>query len=39
MDSAQQDKVAEFCSVTGADDERAKFFLQASGWDTGVSLC
>lgn len=37
MDEEKQGKVAAFCSITGVDPERADFFLQASGYDTGVS--
>ena len=36
MDEEQEQKLAQFCSVTGADTERAQFYLQASGWDTMV---
>lgn len=38
MEEEQQEKVTEFCSITGADTERADFFLQAAGWDMSVGF-
>ncbi|XP_072046051.1 NSFL1 cofactor p47-like [Amphiura filiformis] len=37
-DSAQEGKIAEFSAVTGADSDRAKFFLESSNWQIQVAL-
>ncbi|XP_067931826.1 NSFL1 cofactor p47-like [Watersipora subatra] len=38
MGETEQKKVDEFCSITGVDTDRAKFFLQAAGWDVGLAI-
>ena len=38
MDPQQQDKVVEFCSITGTTAERAEFFMQAANWDINVCV-
>jgi len=38
MNEENNQKVIEFCSISGADPERAEFFLRAAEWDVGVSL-
>ena len=35
--AAQQEKVAQFMSLTGADNERALFYLQAAAWNLEVT--
>lgn len=37
VDPAQHEKIVHFVSVTGADDERARFFLQAAAWNLEVT--
>lgn len=37
MSEPSQEKIAEFCAITGATAERAGFFLQASQGDVPVS--
>ena len=32
----EEQQLHEFCSVTGASRERARFFLEASGWNVQV---
>ncbi len=36
-DPAQEEKIVQFVSVTGADNERALFYLQAAAWNLEVN--
>ena len=35
-DSDQEEKVNQFVGITGADSNRAKFYLQSAAWDLNV---
>ncbi|CAG0896164.1 unnamed protein product, partial [Darwinula stevensoni] len=35
---SHQPEISQFCSVTGIDYERAKFFLESANWDLNVAL-
>lgn len=35
-DSSQHEKIVQFTSLTGTDDERALFYLQAAAWNLDV---
>lgn len=37
-DQDQQQKILEFSGITGADEDRAKFYLQSSNWDITVAV-
>jgi len=38
MNAEQQEKIAQFCGVTGESAERAKFFLDANGFEVGAAI-
>ncbi|XP_069507017.1 NSFL1 cofactor p47 isoform X2 [Ambystoma mexicanum] len=38
MAQLQQEAVREFVAVTGAEEERARFFLESAGWDLQLAL-
>merc|ERR1712183_423104 len=38
MDADQQDKIAQFCAITGEGTERATFFLDANSWEMGTAV-
>ncbi|KAM4691547.1 NSFL1 cofactor p47 [Rhinophrynus dorsalis] len=38
MEAQQQEAVREFVLVTGAEEERARFFLESAGWDLQLAL-
>lgn len=33
----REEQIKQFCEVTGEPEDRAKFFLEASGWNLQVS--
>ena len=33
----QEEQIKQFCEVTGESEDRAKFFLEASGWNLQVN--
>lgn len=37
-DASHNELLTEFCSITGADEERGRFYLEASGWQLQVAL-
>lgn len=37
MAEERQDALREFVAVTGAEEDRARFFLESAGWDLQVS--
>lgn len=37
-DAGQSELIAEFTGVTGSNAERARFFLESSGWQLHVSF-
>lgn len=38
MSEGHEDLIAQFREITGADNERARFYLEASGWQMQVSV-
>jgi len=38
MNAEQQEKIAQFCGVTGETAERAKFFLDANNFEVGAAI-
>lgn len=34
--SDQEEKISQFVGVTGVNDQRARFFLESSGWQVEV---
>lgn len=38
MAAERQDALREFVAVTGAEEDRARFFLESAGWDLQVAL-
>ncbi|XP_073436896.1 NSFL1 cofactor p47 [Dendrobates tinctorius] len=38
MAAQQEEAVGEFVSVTGSEEERARFFLESAGWDLQLAL-
>ncbi|XP_044774415.1 NSFL1 cofactor p47 isoform X3 [Neomonachus schauinslandi] len=38
MAAERQDAVREFVAVTGAEEDRARFFLESAGWDLQIAL-
>jgi len=36
-DKAKQDKIDNFVKITDVDEDRAKFYLESSGWNLEVS--
>uniref|UniRef100_A0A8C0RDK8 NSFL1 cofactor p47 n=2 Tax=Canis lupus familiaris TaxID=9615 RepID=A0A8C0RDK8_CANLF len=38
MAAERQDALREFVAVTGADEDRARFFLESAGWDLQIAL-
>lgn len=36
--SDNNEKLQQFLTVTGIDEERARFFMESSAWDLEVSL-
>ena len=36
-DGKKHDALKKFKDITGADDERAKFYMESSAWDLDVS--
>lgn len=38
MASERQDALREFVAVTGAEEDRARFFLESAGWDLQIAL-
>lgn len=38
MASNKDDVLKQFCDVTGADENRSKFFLDSSNWQLEVSI-
>ena len=37
MAAGREEQIKQFCELTGEAEDRAKFFLEASGWDVQVS--
>ncbi len=37
IDPTQEESIVQFVSVTGADNERALFYLQAAAWNLEVN--
>lgn len=37
-DNSRSEIIAKFASVTGVDEERAKFYLESSNWNLDVSI-
>jgi hypothetical protein len=37
MSVNKEDTLRQFCDVTGADEDRSKFFLESSNWQLEVS--
>lgn len=37
MAAERQDALREFVAVTGAEEDRARFFLESAGWDLQVA--
>ena len=37
MAAGREEQIKQFCELTGETEDRAKFFLEASGWDVQVS--
>lgn len=35
--AAREEALREFVAVTGAEEERARFFLESAGWDLQVA--
>lgn len=38
MSANREDTLRQFCDVTGADEDRSKFFLESSNWQLDVSV-
>uniref|UniRef100_A0A8C0W3D3 NSFL1 cofactor p47 n=1 Tax=Castor canadensis TaxID=51338 RepID=A0A8C0W3D3_CASCN len=38
MAAERQDELREFVAVTGAEEDRARFFLESAGWDLQIAL-
>ncbi|XP_026934513.1 NSFL1 cofactor p47 isoform X1 [Sagmatias obliquidens] len=38
MAAERQDSLREFVAVTGAEEDRARFFLESAGWDLQIAL-
>nr|1V92_A Chain A, NSFL1 cofactor p47 [Rattus norvegicus] len=38
MAEERQDALREFVAVTGAEEDRARFFLESAGWDLQIAL-
>ncbi|XP_072946285.1 NSFL1 cofactor p47-like [Epargyreus clarus] len=38
MDANKEDTLRQFCDVTGADENRSRFFLESSNWQLEVAL-
>lgn len=38
MDTSKENILRQFCDVTGADENRSKFFLESSNWQLDVSI-
>ncbi|XP_028031226.1 NSFL1 cofactor p47 [Bombyx mandarina] len=38
MSANREDTLRQFCDVTGADEDRSKFFLESSNWQLDVAL-
>lgn len=36
-DNSQREKIEQFTNLTGIDADRAKFYLESSGWNIEVS--
>lgn len=38
MSANKEDTLRQFCDVTGADENRSRFFLESSNWQLEVSI-